>query len=204
MMFFGLDLENLEFNKVGMWPLPVRIFLIVILSLSCLTFGIFFYGMPLVEEYSIQKNERLKLQATFQKQYEQALHLSEYKEQLRIVKEILQSWMLQLPPKSTQAELLEDLSQLASLCGLSFRSIKPLALEANDFYTTLPLELTLTGNYPNLGKFISAVTAMDRIITFHDFTVKLDVKNPRALLISLKMNTYWGESVEGSQENLDE
>lgn len=195
MNLLSVDLETLEFSKIGLWPKRIRVLLIITIGLLMCVFEILFYVAPIFEHYTVQKKERLELQTLFEKTNEQAAHLSEYKQQVFIVKETLDTLTRQLPIDSGQAELLEELSQLATSCGLSFCSIKPLAEETKDFYKALPIELSLTGSYHSLGMFLSHVSGMQRMITIHDFKIGINAKNPSNLAISMTAKPYWGKSM---------
>ena len=40
-----------------------------------------------------------------------------------------------------------------------------------DFYAELPIAIRLTGNYHELGAFVSGIAALPRIVTLHDIRI---------------------------------
>ena len=43
-----------------------------------------------------------------------------------------------------------------------------------DFYAELPIKISLTGSYHQLGEFVSGIAALPRIVTLHDIEIKPD------------------------------
>ena len=79
---------------------------------------------------------------------------------------------LRLLPNRTEIEgLLVEISQAGLASGLEFELFKPEKEQPAEFYAIQPLKITVTGSYHEFGEFISAVAALQRIVTQHEITI---------------------------------
>jgi type IV pilus assembly protein PilO len=78
----------------------------------------------------------------------------------------------QLPSQTEVAELLVDISQTGLANGLEFKLFKPRDEAPAEFYAELPIQLVVTGDYHEFGKFVSDVAALPRIVTLQDISIK--------------------------------
>jgi len=58
-----------------------------------------------------------------------------------------------------------------------------------EFYVELPITIVVTGEYHNIGAFVSGVANLSRIVTLHDFNIK-PVKSATDLKMSIIAKTY--------------
>lgn len=199
MQIAGVELEDLEFDSIGSWPVVLRLSLFIIAALIIFYMGFVFYVSDIFDEYNSKKNERITLQHQYEKAYDQASNLEENKKQIVVVKKILDSLTQQLPQNSEQAELLDNLSSLSVANGLNLLSVKPANEEYKGFYWAQSLELFLVGGYHNLGKFVSDVSAISRLITLNDFDIKSTPKDPKRLEMTINAESYWIGNRQNSQ-----
>ncbi len=78
----------------------------------------------------------------------------------------------QLPGKTEVPNLLVDISQTGLGAGLEEKLFQPTGEVQKDFYAELPIKLRYTGSYHELGKFVSGIAALPRIVTLHDIDIK--------------------------------
>lgn len=199
----GVELNELEIDKIGRWPLLIRIMILIGVFVVSLMVG---YLMDLAEvwnNYSAMQSKRVDLEATFESAQHKVSNLEAYKEQVKVVEAELQKLTEQLPTTNEEAGLLEDISQQAITHGLQFVSIKPSAEQHQEFYIENPIELTVSGSYQGLGEFTSSISSMPRIVTLHDFTIQnVKAENEQALsggeqtmkgplVMTVTTKTYW-------------
>ena len=96
----------------------------------------------------------------------------------------------QLPSKTEVAELLVDISQTGLENGLEFELFKPLSEKPVEFYSELPIKISVTGKYHEFGKFISDVAALPRIVTLQDFSITPVKDDPDTLVMGVTAKTY--------------
>jgi len=191
---FELDLESLEIDNIGSWPLVVRL---ACIGLTCFVTCVGFYYIDLDaqwHEYQHLQSLREEQKMLFIEKQSQVVHLDIYKEQMKTVKEKFEILKCQLPARKEEAEFLEAISQQASAAGLVFVSIKPSPPEQRTFYNEHTLELKLSGPYHGIGKFIGELSKMPRMITVHDASLKLDQTEKLwtgKINLSVIIKTYW-------------
>lgn len=186
----GVELDSLEFEHIGSWPLVLRNLILIGVFLMVLLLGYFFDLSDKLSALDNVQAEREQLQLNYTKLYHQALNLDAYRLQVDTVKKTLAEVTKQLPTNNEEAQLLEELSQKAISSGLLFRSIKPGPEERKGFYNEQQFEMALQGTYHGFGQFASALANMHRIVTMHDFTVQ-KINTGDKLDIAAFVKIYW-------------
>ncbi|MCU7929827.1 MAG: type 4a pilus biogenesis protein PilO [Candidatus Thiodiazotropha sp. (ex Codakia rugifera)] len=186
------DLNELDLNNLGIWPMPVKIVVVVLVSLIVLAAGYYLIiEDQLISLEGVEKKE-LELRKTFETKQAKASNLDAYRKQLEEMKQSFGTMLRQLPDKTEVAELLVDVSQTGLASGLEFELFKPKAEVPREFYAELPIELVVTGKYHEFGNFISGLAALPRIVTIHD--IKIERADPKEegsdLLLKATAKTY--------------
>jgi type IV pilus assembly protein PilO len=189
MIILGIELDDLELNRIGQWPLPIRIVLLLCIFSTTMAFGAFWILHPHWEGLKKVRQEKLDLQLAFKQTHHQVSHLTEYQKQLLIIKKNLDILTQQLPSKKEEAKILEDISQYAMTSDLKLLGIKPHPEEHKAFYVEHPIEISLLGDFHGFGKFISSISNMSRIISTHDFSISKD-KGSDYLRITVTAKSY--------------
>ena len=170
-MSFIDDLNNLDPNNPGVWPVPVKATVILILCA-----GILFAGWKLditeqrVELASEQQKEQ-EHRNTLETKQKKAANLKALKEQMQEMEQSFGDMLRQLPDKTEVAGLLVDISQTGLAAGLEFKLFKPQGEQPSEFYATLPIEINVVGTYHQLGEFVSGIAALPRIVTTHNIKI---------------------------------
>ena len=172
------DLNNLKFETVGSWPLPVRVGAIVAV---CLAVTLLYYLMvlsDLQDEVGAAREEEAALKQSFEAKQVKAANLPALKVQLAEIKDTFGDLLKRLPNKTEVAALLVDISQQGLGAGLEFRLFKPGAEVQSDFYVELPIQIAVTGHFHEFGRFISGLSELPRIVTTHDIQIKSEAAGP--------------------------
>ncbi|NCA69436.1 MAG: pilus assembly protein PilO [Sphingobacteriia bacterium] len=162
------ELNQIDFNNFGEWPLPVKAVAIVLLSLA-LGGAVYYFDTQaqLARWDKAQRTER-DLRTSFETKQHKAASLAGYKEQIEEMKESFDIMLRQLPDRTEVASLLVDVSQTGLAAGLSFELFQPGNELAKDFYAELPIQIRVTGTYHDFGRFVSGLATLPRIVTVHD------------------------------------
>ena len=166
------ELNELDFSDVGAWPTGARVAAVIIVFGLTLFAG---YWFDLEEQMAIQeKEERLepKLKKDVQFAITKTANVPALKTQLEEGEDAFAESLRQLPSSVDVAELLADISNAGLEEGLIFDSITPKTEARLEFYAELPIEISVWGNYHEFGRFVSRLSALPRILTLHDITVK--------------------------------
>lgn len=187
----GFDVNDIDWNNMGSWPLVGRIIFAAIVFFGVLI-GLYFFDIQSsIERY----NQVVAQEATIKKDYEtkafRVANLDAYKKQLTEIEESFGSLLRQLPRDTEVPGLLEDITSSALGSNLQIRSIKLDDETETEFYTELPINIDVTGEYHDFGAFVSAVAGLGRIVTLHDFTVTpAGDKTSKQLNLQIVAKTY--------------
>ena len=166
------DINEIDWNNMGSWPLPGKIFFCVLIFVGVLVGGYFFtvQDAELALQREIAKEATLK-QDIERKAYKVA-NLDAYRVQLAEMQESFGSLLKQLPKDTEVPGLIDDISATALGAGLQLKAITPQPLVKTEFYNELPMSITVRGGYHEMGAFVSGVAALPRIVTLHNFEIK--------------------------------
>jgi len=182
------DLNNLSFDNIGSWPVPIKIAFITIICTGILGLGYWRDVSVLQEDLQKVKAEEVDLRITFEGRQKKAANLNALKQQLEDIKETFGDLLKRLPNKTEVAALLVDISQQGLGAGLEFVLFKPGKEQPADFYIELPIQITVVGQYHQFGKFISGVSDLPRIVTNHNVNIK--PKGDGKLILETTAKTY--------------
>lgn len=185
------ELNELDFSDVGAWPTGARVAAVIIVFGLTLFAG---YWFDLEEQMAIQeKEERLepKLKKDVQFAITKTANVPALKTQLEEGEDAFAESLRQLPSSVDVAELLADISNAGLEEGLIFDSITPKTEARLEFYAELPIEISVWGNYHEFGRFVSRLSALPRILTLHDITVKRVENGQAPLKLTATAKTYW-------------
>jgi type IV pilus assembly protein PilO len=187
----SFDVNDIDFNRVGVWPLPGRIFLALLL-IAALVAGCYFL---LVKDRNVQlqgevvKEERLR--KDFEDKAFEAANLEAYSEQMKQMQETFAALKSRLPQDTEVPGLLEDIDDKGVESSLVLDEIELQPEVAAEIHIELPISISVTGGYHEFGAFVSGIAGMPRIVTLHDFEIEPQKENFSGLLnMSLQAKTY--------------
>ena len=186
------DLRALDTNDPGRWPLPFRVGAVGIAFVAVVAFGVYFFvwtsDMPILDR---AKQEESELRLSFENKQHKAANFDAYRAQLAEIERDFGAMLRQLPGKTEVPSLLVDISQTALGAGLEEKIWQPTGEIQKDFYAELPIKLRYTGSYHDLGRFVSGIAALPRIVTLHDIDIKpVDKDSAGMLTLDVTAKTY--------------
>ncbi len=185
-----IDLADLDVNNAGSWPGPVKAIACVLLMVVVLVAGYKLHLEDLEIQLDQQKVEEEALKEQFSTKAFQAANLEAYRQQLAEMEESFGALVSQLPSDTEVPGLLEDITNKGLLNGLEIAAIDLLKEQAKEFYVELPIAISASGSYHDLGAFISGMAGLPRIVTLHDFQITAKDKNPNSLNLKITAKTY--------------
>jgi len=186
------DLRALDTNDPGRWPLPFRIGAVAIAFVAVMAIGIYYFvwldDKPALDR---EKRKETELKAAFEDRQRKAANFDAYRTQLAEIERDFGAMLRQLPGKTEVPSLLVDISQTGLGAGLEEKLFQPTGEVQKDFYAELPINLRYTGSYHELGKFVSGIAALPRIVTLHDIDIKPAEKDSTtSLTLDVTAKTY--------------
>jgi len=172
------ELQSLDVNDVGRWPLIFRAAVIVIVFVVVLGLGIYWF---IVQDKAPQlqriQDEEQQLRLTFENKQRKAANYDAYKAQLAQIEQSFGTMLRQLPGETEIPSLIVDISQTGLAAGLQEKLFVPQAEIPRDFYAEKPIKIRLTGGYHEISNFVSGIAALPRIVTLHDINITPESSN---------------------------
>lgn len=184
------DINSLDFDNVGSWPVPVKVFIWVFLICLVLAGGYYYHIQDLQDQLAKVEAKEIELKKDFEKKAFQAANLEAYRQQMVEMEESFGALVSQLPSDTEVPGLLEDITNKGLLNGLNIASIDLQNETSREFYVELPIAISASGSYHDLGAFISGMAGLPRIVTLHDFTITARGNNANDLGMNIIAKTY--------------
>ena len=184
------DINDLDFDNVGTWPLHIKIFIWAALLGGVLYAGYYYHIEDLQLQLAQVEQEEQALRKDFEKKAFQAANLEAYRQQMVEMEESFGALVSQLPSDTEVPGLLEDITNKGLLNGLDISVIDLKNEQAKEFYVELPIAISAAGSYHDLGAFISGMAGLPRIVTLHDFTITSSGDNAQNLRMNITAKTY--------------
>ena len=186
------ELQSLDINDVGRWPLIFRAAVIAIVFVVVVGFGIYWFIIQ--DKQPVLQRERATeetLRVTFENKQKKAANYDSYKAQLAQMEQQFGTMLRQLPGKTEIPSLIVDISQTGLAAGLQEKLFQPQAEVRKDFYAEKPIKITLSGGYHEIAKFVSGIAALPRIVTLHDINISPDASDSfDQLTLAVTAKTY--------------
>jgi type IV pilus assembly protein PilO len=186
------ELQSLDLNDVGRWPLVFRAAVIAALFVVVVGLGIYWFiykdKAPQLERV---RSEEQELRVTFESKQRKAANYDAYKAQLAQIEQSFGTMLRQLPGETEIPSLIVDISQTGLAAGLQEKLFVPRGEVPKDFYAEKPISIRLAGSYHEIGNFVSGIAALPRIVTLHDINItRDDQKSFDDLSIEVTAKTY--------------
>ncbi|GAB2677436.1 type IV pilus inner membrane component PilO [Aliiglaciecola aliphaticivorans] len=181
------EMNELDFEQVANWPFEVKtvvaLFVAILVSVGGY-YGLISSKLPVLGR--VQGNE-VELKQTFAAKYRIAVNLKAYEEQLARIEADFSSMLKSLPTSNETPGLIDDITFVGTTAGLNFKLINWQQEIPKEFYTELPIQMEVTGNYHEFGQFVSNIAALPRIVTLHNFDI---TQQGSELRLQLQAKTY--------------
>ena len=189
----GFDINDLDFENIGVWPLPVKAVVWVAALILVIFLGHKFIISDMQVDLAQKEAKEIELKEEFSTKAFQAANLEAYRKQMTSMEESFGALVSQLPSDTEVPGLLEDITNKGQASGLTFRSIKLKPESKKEFYVKLPISISAVGTYHDMGAFVSGVASLPRIVTLTNFSIQPVKKGSRdnsKLSMKITANTY--------------
>ncbi|MCG8099346.1 MAG: type 4a pilus biogenesis protein PilO, partial [Candidatus Thiodiazotropha taylori] len=94
------DLNELDFNNVGIWPTPVKVVAVVLVAIAVLVAGYYLIIEDQLTQLDTVERKELDLRKEFETKQAKASNLDAYRQQLEEMKQSFGTMLRQLPDKT--------------------------------------------------------------------------------------------------------
>jgi type IV pilus assembly protein PilO len=183
--------KNLDPKDPSVWPnLPKWLLALAIAALTA--FGAWYvYLSGFEEELVAEQQKEVKLRSDYESKLLKAVSLEGLKKQREQVQQYVIQLEKQLPSKSEMAALLSDINQAGLGRSLQFELFKPGSEDIKDYYAELPITVRVSGQFHDMGAFVSDIAHLSRIVTLNNIVMAPKNKSiDGALQFDATVKTY--------------
>jgi type IV pilus assembly protein PilO len=184
------DINDIDFARVGVWPLAGRIALLLLIAAVLVAGGYYFFIKDRYQQLEFAANKEKELFQQYEKKSFEAANLDAYREQLAEMEETFGALLKQLPKDTEVPGLLDDIDEYGRGSGLTIKKVQLENEQVGEFYVELPIRIEVQGGYHEFGAFISGIAGMPRIVTLHDFNIDASKDGGALLNMVINAKTY--------------
>jgi type IV pilus assembly protein PilO len=93
-----------------------------------------------------------------------ATNLAQFKHEKEILERRLAQALTELPNEANIDDLIRSLSEIGTKSGLVINNIEPQGEQKQSFYASIPIVMSVTGNYHEIGVFLDSISKLARIV----------------------------------------
>ncbi|XOZ33376.1 type 4a pilus biogenesis protein PilO [Halomonadaceae bacterium KBTZ08] len=185
----NFDVNELDVNNIGIWPMPVKVVVLLLVFGLVLGGGYWYFVKDLYAEVERAADREQELRQEYERKAYRVANLERYRQQMVEMEETFGALVRQLPSDTEVPGLLEDITNTALSSGLDLQEFALQDEVEKDFYVELPINIRVRGNYHEMAGFVSSVAGLPRIVTLHDFSISRSDNNDE-LRMEMVAKTY--------------
>ncbi len=156
----------------------------------------FLFFSPKSDEIGQLENNVKQLQTQLAEVKAQAGKLAEQKQIMADLEEKFKEAALLIPDKKEIPSLLASVSSQGSSAGLDILAFVPSAEVPKDFYAEIPVSLSLSGTYHNVGYFLDTVSKLPRIVNVNKVTMTTPKLTDGEMVVETKIDLVTYKFIE--------
>jgi type IV pilus assembly protein PilO len=163
----------LNLSKIKDIPTYVKVIIAVVPSVILIILFIFLIYKPKNNEINILQDAVAKLDNEIATSEVKVRKLDELKAENKRLKALLAALKEQLPEEKEVSVLLKQISELGLQSGLEILLWRPVGRRSDPdgLYVEIPVAVTVTGRYHDLGLFASHISDIKRIVNLSSITI---------------------------------
>lgn len=168
---FVKQFNSLDTANYGGWPISVKITCWIFIFILVCIVGYFVLISSKMDSIATAQAQETNLLNEYREKDSKLRNLQLYQKQLVKMQADFNQQLQQLPKESEIPGLVEDINVTGVTAGLKFKNISLDPEIKQEFFMEQPISIQATGDYHAFGQFASAIAALPRIVTMHDFTI---------------------------------
>lgn len=146
--------------------------------------AVFFYVLykPKMTELKALQGRQSELAAQIEESKRIADNLSKFKKDYEQLQLDLEKALTELPNQKEIPSLLTSITSKGKEAGLDFLIFRPKAEEPKDFYSAVPVDISVFGSFYNVANFFVAVGTLPRIVNISNVSVD-EIRNVGGRLV---------------------
>ena len=189
------SLRNFKPEDVLYWTKKQKISGLLVAFVSVFSAYVYFDIYPDYTKIAGIQRQEVSVRGTIVTNERLAANLPEYTKQITAMKKRFSLFLTELPNKTQIPSLLASVTFAGKSAGLTFLTFAPKAHIQKKFFTVIPVAISVSGTYTQMGNFLAQIAGLPRIATVTDFTLNPETKDTSNLVLTGTLNTYMYHSV---------
>jgi type IV pilus assembly protein PilO len=174
-------MPNAALNKIIKLPDSQKIAILLFLLAAMTAAYVYYVFIPQREYYASQIESMLKLEAKYNEQQSILDNLPRFQQELKMLQLAFEDALKMLPNAREIPNLITSISTNAQEAGLEILLFQPKPEVSMDFYAQIPVQMKVTGRYPQIGVFFDKLSKLPRIINVEELQiVRKQTKQPKS------------------------
>ena len=178
--------DSIDFSDVATWGKPAIIGASLAVFLVVFFMGYYFLIGNKLQDLDAQADLQTVKIKEFGEKYALASNKETYQTQMIELDLMFASFLEQIPADTEVPEIIEDVTKIAAQSGLVTSTISLDSAVDLGVYYALPINVTVEGDYHDLGEFVAGLTQLKRLISLHDFSLEKTVNGDLKLNLAAK------------------
>jgi type IV pilus assembly protein PilO len=151
-------------NSVTKLPLGQKVGVVAAFAIVLTAANWYFFVDPMQTQIAQKEIQRRALEDELIQKQSIANNLAQFKHEKEILERRLAQALTELPNESNIDDLIRSLAEIGTKSGLTINTIDPQAEQRQSFYAAIPIVMSVTGNYHEIGVFLDSVSKLARIV----------------------------------------
>src|SRR5881275_2661361 len=151
-------------NAVNKMPLGQKVGVVagVVILLSAANW--YFFIDPMQTQIRDRQGQLRALEDELIQKQSIANNLAQFKHEKDILERRLAQALTELPNEANIDDLIRSLAEVGNKSGLMINTIDPQPEQRQSFYASIPIVMSVTGNYHEIGVFLDSLSKLARIV----------------------------------------
>ena|SRR3989338_244448 len=160
-MFSRNDFKNFDFHHMESWPSSARRGVLLVLAVLTFMMGCFIIDRPQSRQLAKMIQEEKSLKDQLAVVIPQAILQQAQVKQLKQLTDLEKHYREAVAKPEQLGTILEDLTRLASKHQLGLVLLKPSAVQQDNFYARIPVDIRAVGSFSQMVQFLSQLAYLD-------------------------------------------
>lgn len=179
---FSVDFKNIDWRNLDLWPQSLKN--TAIAAAGSITFLLVFLLFNLSQYSALHTahQQETTLKQSLQVEIPHQLLITAQRQQLQQLTHLITQYQHYLLQPEQLGTLLDDITHAAADNQLDLELLKPNAPLKTDFYTTVPIEVALNGDYQQIGLFLNQLAHLPYFVYPRDLELTLPLNGTAGTL----------------------
>ena len=174
-------------NAVNKLALPQKIAVVAVVVVLVTAGNWYLLVDPKLTEIQQKQTQLRTLEDDLIQKQSIANNLAQFKHEKEVLERRLAQALTELPNEANIDDLIKSLSDIGIKSGLTINSIEPQGEQKQSFYASIPIVMSVTGNYHEIGVFLDSLSKLARIVN----VTNIKMSGPRITNEKLVVNSSY-------------